>query len=157
MFTSDLKRAIQTAKPVARRLGVVPQATKALRERGLGLVEGKTWSELAETHPAEVKAYRTRRDRDAIPGIEPLAKFEARVLKAIRGIAQRTERAIVVTHGGVLRVFLSAAEPGAMLMIANTALYQFRLHPDGTLERVVDEPPLSDDQLAVIDQAPDEL
>lgn len=137
IYTSDLRRAKDTARIVGRALGVTPQSTPKLRERMLGLVEGKTWDELAETHPDEVRAYRSRVDRDAIPGIELMAAFRQRVLRAVRGVAKRSDRAIVVTHGGVLRVLLEEAEgPGKLCMISNASRFRFRV-AGSEIERVV--------------------
>ena len=132
LITSDLKRAAETAGVVAEALGQEVRTTPALRERGLGLLEGKTFAELAKTHPAEVEAYSSRVDRDAIPHIEPQATFKRRVLRAMRAIASMSDLAIVVTHGGVLRVLLETAlGEDKRYMVSNTALYRFYMNADG--------------------------
>ena len=130
IFTSDLQRAAQTALAIGRALRVRPQVARKLRERGFGLMEGKTFEELAETHTEEVRAYR-RGVKDAIPEIELHQAFRTRALRALRAIAQRSERAIVVTHGGVIKVALEATHgPDKRFMIANTALYALEWDPD---------------------------
>lgn len=129
IYTSDLKRAAQTARAVGRALGCTPRIARKLRERMFGICEGQTLAELAETHPDAVKAYR-RGEKDAIPEIEPYAEFTERTLRALRAISNRSESAIVVTHGGLLKVALRTAHgPNKQFMIANTALYSFDWDP----------------------------
>lgn len=130
IYTSDLRRAAQTARAVGRALECTPRIARKLRERSFGICEGKTLNELAETHPREVKRYR-RGDKDAIPEIEPYAEFIERTLRALRAIANRSENAVVVTHGGLLKVVLRTVHgPNTQFMIANTALYAFDWDPD---------------------------
>ena len=139
IYTSDLLRARQTALAIGRALERAPHVARKLRERSFGLLEGKTFAELAETHPEEVERYRRRGEKDAIPGAEPYAEFEQRSLRAIRAIARREERAIVVTHGGVIKVLLRAAEgEGKQFMVSNGAIYGFSVRGE-RLRRLVDE------------------
>ncbi|MBL4846933.1 MAG: histidine phosphatase family protein [Planctomycetes bacterium] len=129
IYTSDLRRAAQTAQAVGRALERRPRIARKLRERSFGLCEGKTLNELAETHPEQVAAYR-RGDKDAIPEVEPYAAFIERTFRALRAIANRSESAVVVTHGGLLKVVLRRVHgPGKQFMIANTALYAFEWDP----------------------------
>jgi probable phosphoglycerate mutase len=137
IFTSDLRRAKETARAIADALSSTPRPRKDLRERMLGALEGKTYLELAETHPGEVQAYRSGANRDAIPDIEPLASFERRVLEAVGEIAAVSDPAIVVTHGGALRVLLKAAMgEGKRFAIGNCALYRLRVTEE-RIQRVV--------------------
>lgn len=131
LISSDLLRASQTAELIGRPLGLTPTLERDWRERRLGILEGKTFSELRETHPAEVEAYRTHVDRDAIPEIEPTIEFRARVLGAIRTIGASSDLALVVTHGGVMRVLLEAAlGEDKQFMISNASLYRFYVNAD---------------------------
>jgi len=136
VYTSDLARARETAEIVAAALGAHLSEVPELRERMLGIVQGKTWTELRETHPEQVRRYKSGEDRDAIPGIEPIAEFRARCLAAANAIAFTAELAVVVTHGGVLRVLLQEVHGDQQFMIGNTALYRFRVS-DGLIERVL--------------------
>jgi probable phosphoglycerate mutase len=61
VYSSDLLRALQTAEPLARAAGLEVMRTSALRERGVGLMEGLTFEEAAAAHPAEYAAL-LRRD-----------------------------------------------------------------------------------------------
>lgn len=142
LYTSDLLRARMTAHALARAHGLHARRARYLRERMLGAAQGRTWDELRRSHPDEVEAYKSHRDRDAIPGSEPLAAFRARALQAARRIAARVEAqgapaALVVTHGGLIHVLLELAlGEERRFMIGNTARYQLEVDPRGTLRLV---------------------
>jgi probable phosphoglycerate mutase len=135
VVSSDLVRARDTAKAVASRFGAVVRVRRDLRERGMGVAEGRTWDELSRTeHAAAATAYKSHRDRDALPGSEPILAFRARVLSAARAIAAEADAraehglAIVVTHGGALHQLLEEAlGRDKKFMIDNAALYRFRV------------------------------
>ena len=61
IYSSDLPRAIETAVPLAKLVGVPLEATESLRERSVGVMEGLTFEEAAEQHPEQYQAL-LRRD-----------------------------------------------------------------------------------------------
>ena len=61
IYSSDLPRAIETASPLAKLVGVPLETTDALRERSVGVMEGLTFEEAAEQHPEQYQAL-LRRD-----------------------------------------------------------------------------------------------
>lgn len=61
IYSSDLPRAIETADPLAKLVGVPLEATESLRERSVGVMEGLTFEEAAEQHPEQYQAL-LRRD-----------------------------------------------------------------------------------------------
>lgn len=115
VVTSDLDRAHETAVPIARVLGLPLRVDPRLRERSLGAAEDRPFALLGP----EWSGVRDRRvvDPDAAPpGGEPVAAFYHRVVACLEELAAGGEQ-VVVTHGGVVRVFLAwAAEvgPGSM-------------------------------------------
>ena len=56
IFSSDLDRAMQTAEPLARKLNLPVYATKAFRERHVGVLEGLTFDESKARHPDDYYA-----------------------------------------------------------------------------------------------------
>jgi probable phosphoglycerate mutase len=115
VFSSDLRRAVQTALPIAQRLGVPVTLEPDLRERSLGEFEGqhsdKVWS----------AAYDTWGDsRWQPPGGESINDVCTRVTRFLDHLSTRRDGApvVVVTHGdtavialGLLRGFPPAALP----------------------------------------------
>ena len=65
IYSSDLPRAVETARPLAKLTGLEIQATEAFRERSVGVMEGLTFEEAAEQHPEQYQAL-IRRDIDHV-------------------------------------------------------------------------------------------
>ncbi|MCL2346253.1 MAG: histidine phosphatase family protein [Desulfobulbus sp.] len=106
LYSSDLRRAWQTAEAIGDALGLPPQAEPALRERRYGVFEGLTYDELQRDHPAGYAAFAARDpDYDFASG-ESLKSLYARVTEAVRRIAARHpgRNVVVVVHGGVLDI-----------------------------------------------------
>lgn len=134
LYTSDLTRARETAAPIAARLRIVPRRRADLRERSMGIAEGRTWEDLERELPGPVAAYRSHADRDAIPGMEPTEAFRARALQAIHDIAAAADEdglpAVVVTHGGFLHLLLEEAlGRDKRFMVGNTTVYRLEVTP----------------------------
>jgi probable phosphoglycerate mutase len=99
IYSSDLRRAFETAEIVAARKGMAPQPVASLREVDVGSWSGLTRAEIAErfpgmdTHDGETREEHGRRLRDEL----------RRLLAAHPG-----GRVLLVTHGGSLRHILRA-------------------------------------------------
>jgi 2,3-bisphosphoglycerate-dependent phosphoglycerate mutase len=108
LYASDLRRARQTAAPVAVALGLPVRYDARLRERCLGVLEG---SAAAAVPPAASGLDGLRvADPDARPeGGESLRDFYRRVAEfaadlAVSGPAAGGRDIAVVAHGGTLRM-----------------------------------------------------
>lgn len=111
IYVTTLRRTVETAAPLAKRLGVEPKVEPNLREVYLGEWEGGLLRVKAvERDPAFVRAVEEER-WDPIPGAEPADAFRARVLEAIARVASAHPDAlvVVVTHGGVIGQVLASA------------------------------------------------
>jgi probable phosphoglycerate mutase len=110
LYSSDLGRAQQTAREVAARTALPIRTDAGLRERAFGILEGKTWEEIARDHPDDARRITTDTSH-AMAGGESLAAFRERVIGTFRRIAQEAGagRIAVVTHGGVLGVLFREA------------------------------------------------
>jgi len=106
IVTSDLARARETGEIVAAVLGLgAPVIEPALRERRFGVFEGLTRDECAARHPEAWQAWQER--RLAPPGGEPLELAVARITEVLTRIAvDEGGPALVVSHGGVMRLWL---------------------------------------------------
>ncbi|HEX6569498.1 MAG TPA: histidine phosphatase family protein [Acidimicrobiales bacterium] len=116
IYVTTLRRTVQTAAPLAARLGIRPQVERDLREVYLGEWEGGSFRRhVAEGHPIAQRMFAEQR-WDVIPGAEPGDAFAARVRGAIGRIAAtHPDQAVaVVSHGGVIgQVLAEAAGTGA--------------------------------------------
>ena len=105
IYTSDLKRARETAEIVGRALRMVPQSEPALRERNFGQAQGRPHSKL----PSAASGIEIDRvvDADARPvDGESLTELYERVATFINEVEMRAPEGdvLLVTHGGVIRV-----------------------------------------------------
>lgn len=106
VYSSDLRRASQTAQLVlgeeAGKLVLEP----GLRERHLGVLQGLTVEEAGERHPEAIEAYNAPDPATPIEGGESLLEATDRAMACLKALAERHEggRVLVVTHGGLLTV-----------------------------------------------------
>jgi probable phosphoglycerate mutase len=111
IYVTTLRRTVQTAAPLAARLGLTPIVEPDLREVHLGEWEGELFRKrVAEGHPIALRMSAEER-WDVIPGGEPKDQFLARVRGALERIAAAhvDQRVAVFTHGGVIGQLLSYA------------------------------------------------
>ncbi|MCD0447154.1 histidine phosphatase family protein [Glycomyces sp. A-F 0318] len=104
IISSDLRRAVDTARPVADITGVEIELDKRLRERAYGPWEGLTQQEIAERFPEDHRRWRAQEPLQH-PEIETWADLHRRTADAVRDIVESDVdgTAIVVCHGGSAR------------------------------------------------------
>jgi broad specificity phosphatase PhoE len=130
VWTSDLARARQTGEIIATALGLAaPRTEPELRERAFGVFEGLTRDECASQHPDAWQAWLAQ--TGAPPGGEPREAAVVRMARALERIAAREEGpALVVSHGGVMRLWLMDLLGVTVPLIANGTT--FVVEHDGT-------------------------
>jgi probable phosphoglycerate mutase len=111
IISSDLARAMDTARPLARRRGLRLRRDAALRERSFGMFQGFTYARIATHWPEGAARWRARDPAFGADGGETLAGFYQRVISAAHRLAlEFAGQSIVwVTHGGVLDCLHRAA------------------------------------------------
>lgn len=105
VYTSDLKRAHQTASAVAARQGLTPVSHVGLRERGFGAFEGKTFAEIEKDLPEDALLWRKREPHWAPPqGGESLVLMEQRIRNTLNELAAQHvgQHIALFAHGGVM-------------------------------------------------------
>jgi probable phosphoglycerate mutase len=104
LYSSDLGRALQTAKEVSSVTGHEIITDARLRERHLGIFQGLSGEEIKQKHPEEYKLHRTLGPDYVIPGGESVKQQVARNIGYLNEIGETHlgETIVVVTHGGVL-------------------------------------------------------
>jgi probable phosphoglycerate mutase len=135
IYTSTLRRTVQTAAPLAGRLGLEPITEPGLREVFLGEWEGGMFRKL-ESERSELTA-RVWRDGtwDLVPGAESSDGFATRVRDAVERIcgANPGRRVLVVAHGGVIgQVIASATAANALAFVRcdNASISHLVVHGD---------------------------
>ena len=142
VVSSDLSRALTTARIVADALGVPLLADPGLRETDVGAAEGLLWAD-AKIRFGEGLTERWFTDGDvAFPGGETGIATRTRGLAALRRLAaaQPYRRIGVSTHGAVVRQLMKhALPPGSPpAKTRNTVLYMLRYEPVGERLAVID-------------------
>jgi broad specificity phosphatase PhoE len=107
-YSSDLKRAAETAQLVSAALNIAPKPMPELREIYLGQWEGLRTEDLADRFPEAWASWAEEPNWDLVPGGEGSVAFEARVGLALDALFRRHPQGdvLVVTHGGVIQIAL---------------------------------------------------
>lgn len=109
LISSDLRRAAQTADPVAAACGLAVSFDPAWRERGFGEFEGR--------NVGERDTWRAAHGDTDPPGAESFADFRGRVRRALDALPRRfpdDDCVAVVTHGGPVGVLLQMLADGTL-------------------------------------------
>jgi len=130
IYTSTLKRSIQTAVPIAEHLGLPIRQQSELDEIALGIMEGVQFENIDGRVRAEWERFRENRLTYRIPGAENYADvsnrvkpFKERVLRDHVG-----QEILVVAHRGVNRMLVGlllemTLEEAVNIEQANDCLY----------------------------------
>jgi broad specificity phosphatase PhoE len=113
LWSSDLSRAHETASVVGRRIGLgEPRLDPRLREANRGRWEGHLFIEIERDDPEGYAAWLRAGPEFRFPGGESLQEQSDRVAAALDDIEAAGELpALVVCHGGSIRVMLCRADP----------------------------------------------
>ena len=108
IYSSNLRRSLETAEIVTQVLQVPIVVDERLRERGVGDLTGLNREEIESQFPDWIRQWEENR-RVSAPGGEPTDLFWRRVSAVFGEIVVSVPEgsAAVVTHGGVLQVYLS--------------------------------------------------
>ncbi|KAL5728440.1 phosphoglycerate mutase (2,3-diphosphoglycerate-independent) [Ranunculus cassubicifolius] len=110
IYSSDLKRALETAQTITNSCGKLEVVQdKDLRERHFGDLQGYVLDQSAKRSNAsklKPEAYKAYKTGNVIPGGgETVDQFHKRCIAAVQKIGEKHkgERVVVVTHGGVIK------------------------------------------------------
>jgi broad specificity phosphatase PhoE len=111
LYASDMLRARQTAEIVGQRVGLEPVVDARVRECDWGSWEGRLVDDIARDESDHWQAWLEARDGFRFPGGESLAEHEARTVAALEDVERGELPALVVCHGGTIRVALATRDP----------------------------------------------
>jgi probable phosphoglycerate mutase len=107
VWSSDLKRAYETAAIVSRNRGLAIMSAPELREIDLGRWDGMAMLQIRKQFPELWQVRGEDIGRFRPPGAESFADLQQRAVPFIRHIAaQSAGNTLIVTHAGVIRVLL---------------------------------------------------
>ncbi len=111
IFSSNLKRTIESAKIIGNKLELINEPISELKEIDLGVWEGLTLEEIEDKYPADL----LKRSEDIkdfrVSNGESFSDVKKRVIPKIMDIVKKNigKRILVVSHGGVNRIIIADA------------------------------------------------
>lgn len=141
IYSSDLARAMETAQSLAKLTGLTVNPTNAFRERSVGVMEGLTFEDAAQQHPAEYAALLRRDFEHVLTGGESYRQLLDRAWQKLDEIIaqHRGGKIAVFSHTGTICILalhlmgaLDAPElKPVWISNANCAITRFELRDDG--------------------------
>jgi alpha-ribazole phosphatase len=111
IWSSDLRRARETAEPIAEHFGMDYATSPGLREMNFGKWEGRTWREVEHQYPKDARAWAKLFPHHRPPGGESFLELQARVVDQLEQLAKYAGPGctLVVTHAGFIRTAVAWA------------------------------------------------
>ena len=122
LFTSPLRRAVQTAEIVGELFNLTPIVEPDLKELRLGPWEGLCEKEIAKQYPEEWFVWYTNPAKLDLPGrerLEELVERAVRAMERIRDGMSDEESVAAVTHVAVIRVLFLWAQDYKLSLYKN--------------------------------------
>jgi probable phosphomutase (TIGR03848 family) len=107
IYSSPLERALETAAPLSKRLGIKVETSKALGEIDFGHWTGRSFESLNDD--PEWRRFNNYRSGTKIPGGEWIGDAQLRVVRELEELRGRhpSETVAVFSHGDILRSALA--------------------------------------------------
>ncbi len=108
IYSSPLKRAMATAEPIGRRLGLQIVPLEGINDMNFGSWQGRSIDEVKEQDKELFDLWRYSPDKLSIPGGETLDDVRQRVTATMDDLAAKHENdtVLLVTHRVVCKVLL---------------------------------------------------
>ncbi len=128
IYCSPMKRARQTLAPIMERSkavlerGIPHEIVDQIREIDFGIWTGKSWKQVYEDHGVS-HDWMDALESGSVEGAEKMGDFERRVRSGIEQILKEShgKTAVIVCHGGVIRMALSILMEGHGLPVRATS------------------------------------
>jgi broad specificity phosphatase PhoE len=109
IYSSPLRRALDSAQCIADALALSVEVEPTLMEINAGIFQGLTWDEIDGKFPVEAKKWRSHDPDFRIPNGESRRDLMQRAHQAFVSIRERGgNHVVVVSHGGLLGAALKA-------------------------------------------------
>jgi len=140
IYTSDLARAVETARALAAVTGLPIHPTSAFRERSVGVMEGLTFEDAAQQHPEQYAALLRRDFEHVLTGGESYRQLLDRAWQKLDKIIAENQggKIAVISHTGTICILalhlmgaLDAPElKPVWISSANCGITRFELRDD---------------------------
>ena len=147
IYSSDLARAMETARPLSKVTGLPVHATTAFRERSVGVMEGLTFEDAAQQHPDQYAALLRRDFEHVLAGGESYRQLLDRARQKLDEIIKenRGGKIAVFSHTGTICILalhlmgaLDAPElKPVWISTGNCGITRFELRRDGFVRVLV--------------------
>jgi len=141
IYSSDLARAMDTARPLSKITGLPVIGASAFRERSVGVMEGLTFEDAAQQHPEQYAALLRRDFEHVLTGGESYRQLLDRAWQKLDEIIaeNRGGKIAVFSHTGTICILalhlmgaLDAPElKPVWISSANCGISRFELRDDG--------------------------
>lgn len=114
VVSSAMRRAVETARPIAERCQIPHEIEPDWHERRVGPLSQRSGPEVEQAWKATLQAWERGDLTYAWPGMESFASIRARVVPVWQRVIQRHSgrRIVAVVHGVVSKVLLLSLLPG---------------------------------------------
>lgn len=141
LYTSDLKRAVETAQILAEKLGFEPISDERLRERNIGDWQGLMPDEMRDWYPEAYAKLLADPENFAVPGGESRKDVRTRMLAAFKDILKQDkgETIGVISHTTAIHTLLGGILAGGYASnaaVSNSSVTTIRLNDAGEWELV---------------------
>lgn len=140
LYTSDLRRARETAEAIATPHGLPVRVEPRLREMYFGMWEGLTYPEIQERYPQDLAAWEADPMATSPTAGEGLTQVSARAASVLEEVAGKHQEQVVlfVGHSGILRVLLCLAlglSPALnwKFRMDTASFSELKLYPEGAV------------------------
>jgi broad specificity phosphatase PhoE len=113
LYTSDLKRAVETAQIIAEAIDLQPVLDARLRERAMGIWQGLTRTEVANWYPTEYAQLQADPENYRIPGGESRRDVRERLQSFMADLFAKEQGEVVgiLSHTTAMRTLLPELVP----------------------------------------------
>jgi broad specificity phosphatase PhoE len=130
IFSSPLKRALQTADIISHHLNIPVKITDLLKERDFGALSGKTWEQInaQENEDMQQRDENLEYDYKRFGG-ESVAQVKLRLNRFLDEVKARyhNEKPIVVTHYGMLMLMDALYPQKVHESLGNVSMHKYNI------------------------------
>lgn len=112
IYSSPLKRCIDTIKPTANQFKLKIKCKQDLIEKYFGIYDGKTWKEIQENAPEILENKKKYNKIMGIPEQETTEEVQVRISRCINEIVNENEEKtiLICSHGCAIEIFLRSID-----------------------------------------------